>query len=109
MRNIINPLVREMVYIHVDRIVHSNVPKQSKVDFIAAHFDWSVFGVVPVYQTKKGYLLTDGNHRVEAAKAKGFEWIPCIVLCKAEFDRIKFSKLTADVIFKIPEKPKYIK
>ena len=107
--NVIAPYLRELVYVHVDKLIHSNTPNEAKVGFIAAHFDWTTFGVLPVYRTKNGYLLTDGNHRMEAARKCGHVWIPCVQLTKAEYEHVKCSKRTADVYFKIPENPVYIK
>lgn len=101
--------LRELVFIHVDRLKHSNTPDSSKVARLTVNFDIKEFGVLPVFPMGDKYILTDGNHRMEAAKAKGYVWMPCIILNSTEFQLVKGSKRTAQILFKVPEKPLYIK
>lgn len=47
---------------------------------IAQTFTWPAFGAVVVCPTEGGWLIIDGQHRVEAARIRGIDTVPCIVL-----------------------------
>lgn len=50
------------------------------IDRIAERFRWSLFGSVIVTRGLTGWLIIDGQHRVEAARRVGLESVPCIVV-----------------------------
>lgn len=48
---------------------------------IAADFRWSRFGVVLTVKNAKGFWVIDGQHRVEACRARGdVPEVPCVIL-----------------------------
>lgn len=109
-----NASTREIVHIHYTRLLHSNKPDEAKVKQIADNFDPSQFGIIPVYpvqqlgQVYSSYLMTDGNHRTDAALAKGYELIPCVLLTHEEYEYVKFSKDTVDLKCVLPKRFKVI-
>lgn len=102
--------MREVVYIETGLILFSNAKtKQTLVDEIAAAIDPQKFGIVTVYKTGKGFLLTDGNHRTKAAIKAGYSFVPAVLLTKKEFDHVKYSDRTLDFMVKVPDRPRFIK
>lgn len=82
--------VRELVHIHKDLIIFSN-PKASRPVIKRMAKDLKPF-VAPAYKTKKGYVITDANHRAQAAIMAGYDHIPCVLLTKKEFNHVAFSE-----------------
>lgn len=69
-----------------------------------------MWAIVPAYRLPGGmlFMVTDGNHRIEALRRRGFRWIPVAELTRAEFDHVKFSKdRTTDLAVKLVEHPRY--
>ena len=100
--------MRKSPVVHINKrlILFSN-PKTSEsiVNAIAKEINPLKFLALPVYRMKHGYLLTDGNHRAKAAIKAGYTHIPCVLLTKEEFDYVKFSKRTAELLVNVPEIP----
>lgn len=61
------------------RKIDSQRSKQA-IEQITRNFRWSCFGTALVTQTDEGWLLIDGQHRVEAARRLGIKTVPCIVV-----------------------------
>ena len=53
---------------------------QDSVDRIAATFRWAKFGVVIVASKGEGWVIVDGQHRVEAARRRKLGTVPCVVV-----------------------------
>lgn len=69
-----------------------------------------MWAIVPAYRLPGGmmFMITDGNHRVEALRRRGFRWIPVAELTKKEFDHVKFSKdRSTNLAVKLVEHPRY--
>jgi len=56
---------------------------QVAIEQIVQHFKWSCFGTALVTQKDDGWLIIDGQHRVEAARRLGIKTVPCIVVHQA--------------------------
>ncbi|MDA8230368.1 MAG: ParB/RepB/Spo0J family partition protein [Magnetospirillum sp.] len=56
---------------------------QVAIEQIVQHFKWSCFGTVLVTQQDEGWLIIDGQHRVEAARRLGVKTVPCVVVHQA--------------------------
>lgn len=53
---------------------------QAAIEGIAEHFRWALFGTVTVTKGLVGYLIIDGQHRVEAARRRKIVSVPCIAI-----------------------------
>ena len=60
---------------------------------------------LPAFFTGKSFIITDGNHRLEALKRMGHKWVPVVRLTKEEFDYVKYSDRHVDFLIAFPEKP----
>ena len=56
---------------------------QVAIEQITRNFKWSCFGTALVTQKDEGWLIIDGQHRVEAARRLGIKTVPCIVVHQA--------------------------
>lgn len=57
---------------------------QAAIEQIVQHFKWSCFGTALVTQNgEAGWLIIDGQHRVEAARRLSIKTVPCIVVHQA--------------------------
>ncbi|BAE50551.1 ParB N-terminal domain-containing protein [Paramagnetospirillum magneticum] len=56
---------------------------QKAIDQIVGNFKWSCFGTALVTQKDEGWLIIDGQHRVEAARRLDIKTVPCIVVHQA--------------------------
>jgi hypothetical protein len=59
-------------------------PSEKHVERIAANFCWARFGAVLAVKSGDGWLVIDGQHRVEAARERGFLQVPAVVLAAAD-------------------------
>jgi hypothetical protein len=102
--------IAELVYINSQKIIFTN----SKVDWakihrIARNIDGDLFKAIPAYPTERGYIITDGNHRVRAAKLAGYKFVPCVLLEKHEFEVLRKQKhMSIDILVSVPEKIKVL-
>lgn len=80
-------------YLKTSKIIFSNTQiDYKKVKKIAAKIDPDKFGIIPAYQTREGYIITDGNHRVNAAILAGYNQVPAVLLTKKEFKLLRKDK-----------------
>lgn len=56
---------------------------QAAIENIVQSFKWSCFGTALVTQKDEGWLIIDGQHRVEAARRLDIKTVPCIVVHQA--------------------------
>jgi hypothetical protein len=78
---------------------------QSLIEKIKNDFRWSRFGVVLAVKHKGGWFVIDGQHRVEAAKARGdIETVPAVVLPHAtvEAAAVDFVAINRDRVAVTP-------
>ena len=64
---------------------------------------------LPAYWNGEYYHITDGNHRLAACIASGWEYVPIIELTKAEYDYVKYSTNELDIIVHETTNPRIIK
>ncbi len=97
--------VVQMQLVPIDKVVPSNLKLnlQTVDAILQSGIDLKKFGVLPAYKDPKTklFLLTDGNHRLYALRKCGGHLVPIAELTKEEFDYVKFSKNTIDLIVKI--------
>lgn len=55
---------------------------KKRVNSLALNFDKNLFGYIKVYYdiNDKKYYIIDGQHRTEAARIKGYTYIPCEII-----------------------------
>jgi hypothetical protein len=53
---------------------------QALIARIAEHFRWSAFQAILAVKAEGGWLVLDGQHRVEAAKRRGIAEVPAVVV-----------------------------
>jgi len=97
---------KELVYINIDRIIFSNSNiSQTKLDYLKNNFSFEKLEPVCAYFNGKGYILTDGNHRVKVLQELKYTNIPAVILTKDEYDFLAYSKVNT-ILFRvsIPEK-----
>jgi len=100
----------DMEMVHVDLIVRTNNNLNSGVvaGIVRDGIDPEKFGALPAYFNGAKWIITDGNHRLVAARIKGVQYVPVAPLTKSEYDLIAFSKTkTVDLLIRVPEAPKY--
>ncbi len=56
---------------------------QVAIEQIVSNFKWSCFGTALVTPKDDGWMIIDGQHRVEAARRLGIKTVPCIVVNQA--------------------------
>lgn len=96
--------------VHVSLIDSTNTKlDEAKVQMIANNFDPEKAVALPAWRAPTGqFILTDGNHRLEAIKRLGHKHAPIAELTKAEFDYVAFSKRHVDLLVRIPAKVEVI-
>ena len=101
-----NPVKKQLVYVPIAQVILTNSKTSWKrIDWLARHLNMREFKALPAWWNGHGYMLTDGNHRTQAAKLAGFDYVPVVLLTKAEFDFVKFSERSIDMLVCAPEKP----
>lgn len=66
------------------------------VSDIFRNFSFETFGALPGIFVDRKFRITDGNHRLRAARIRGHKYIPIIILTEEEYDHIAFSKNVID-------------
>jgi hypothetical protein len=59
---------------------------------------------LPAWWNGEKFIITDGNHRLEALKHLGEKFVPIVQLTKKEFDYVKYSTRHVDFAMSVPEK-----
>lgn len=96
----------------MDLIIPSNQQvKMGKVKRMQNTITLLKAGAFPAWldPERKKYIITDGNHRLMALKIRGYKVAPIVEITKDEFDHVKFSKRTIDLIVRYPKKINVIK
>jgi hypothetical protein len=68
--------------LHVDRTYQRSLESrrsQAAIEHICENFRWSLFDACSVTKGLTGYLIIDGQHRVEAARRRKISEVPCLV------------------------------
>ena len=98
--------VAELVYAEIELVQITNTKTNPEtVRHIAENLSWEEFKALPAWWNGKEFVLTDGNHRTLAAKWRGERFVPLVLLTKEEFDYVKFSKRSVDLMVHTPESP----
>lgn len=105
-----SPRKTEIVFIHKNLLSFSNTrPKRDLIESIKAKLIPNKLKAIPVYLYAGKFLITDGNHRAQGLIERGEDYIPAVILNKQEFDYIKYSKRTLDLMVYYPKPSKIIK
>lgn len=108
-----NARIVELQFVDIELIVKTNETlDEAKImkmieDDIKPQDTWAI---CPAYRLPGGmqFMVTDGNHRIEALRRRGFRWMPIAELTKPEFDYVKFSKTrTTNIAIKLVDHPRY--
>lgn len=99
----------ELQYVDTRLIEQTNTKLDEKTvqAIVDEGIDPERLSALPAWNNGGKWILTDGNHRLEALKIIGEVYAPIAELTKAEFDHVKFSKRKVDLLVKIPDNPKY--
>ena len=97
----------QIVYIQKDRLIFTSDLDQKKIDKIDSEFDAKLFLPPTGHLTEGKVILTDGNHRSKALIQRGEDFIPCVLLNKAEYEWVKNSDRVADLKAFLPDQPIY--
>ena len=100
--------IRPMELVDV-RIIHStNTKLNDKVvdEIVTEGWKPEKGKALPAWWDGEKFIITDGNHRLEALKRMGEQYAPVVQLTKEEFDKVKFSKRHVDFHVHIPDTPR---
>jgi hypothetical protein len=110
------PRCVELQFVGIDLIVKSNMKLDEKkikemiADGINSDSHWAT---VPAYRLPDNtglWIITDGNHRVEAMRRQGIKLIPVAELTEREFDYVKYSHRTVDLtVQKVPHPRRWVR
>jgi len=73
---------------------------------VAEGWDQGKGRVMPAYFNGKKFVITDGNHRLEALRRLRHRFAPVVQLTKDEFDYVKYSSRSVDLLVRTPEEVK---
>lgn len=98
------PSRRPFMAVHPDRIHYGNSRTDpDKVREIAEHFDEEKYIAPTGYYDGTQVILTDGNHRAQAAIQAGYSHVLFAPLTKEEYEHVAYSNRKVDVECYIPE------
>ena len=69
--------------LHIDQTYQRSIESRASqllIKKIAANFRWRAFGTVLLCASEIGWMVLDGQHRIEAAKLVGIEEVPAIII-----------------------------
>ncbi len=83
-------LNREIVLIQTEKLLHIEDYGRKRVEWLKDKIIAEELWTVPLKLDKDNYLVMDGQHRMEVAKAIGLKFVPCILY---SYDEVKVWSL----------------
>lgn len=106
-----SPPVRDLIYVHVAKIRPTNSSlRRSTVEAIKSGLDTQKLAALPAWHQRSSgkWVITDGNHRLQALKELGYEYAPIVEITAEEFCRLATKRETIDLMVRIPENVRVI-
>lgn len=103
--------VRPLMYIHVNRVSATNRKlNRATIEEIKRGLDTSKLAAFPAWHERWSdkWVITDGNHRLQALKELQYEYAPIIEITAEEFCRLWNQKDAFDIMVRVPKKIKVI-
>lgn len=97
--------VTKLIYIHKNNLIFTSVIDTKKVNKIAKEFKPELYQPSIGYMKDCKVIITDGNHRAKALIKRGSDYIPFGLLKEDEYDWVKYSNRTFDIVIFMPDKP----
>lgn len=83
-------LNREVVLIQTEKLLHIEDYGRKRVEWLKDKIIAEELWTVPLKLDRDNYLVMDGQHRMEVAKAIGLKFVPCILY---SYDEVKVWSL----------------
>lgn len=102
---------RKLMYVKIDRIVSTNSKlDRAVIEEIKKDIDLKKLAAFPAWHdgSRNEWVITDGNHRLQALKELEYAYAPIIEISRKEFDLIAWEKKEIDIIVVVPKKIKVI-